>query len=411
MASEGTLHRRTRGGWGAGADPGSFSAGHGKAGKEAVSFELVVLQRPTASFSWVAAMVVMLHPVEAPPPIAVSAGVEDLRRSSSSSKLIKRSGSASHAAMRKSASAAMLPPMQGVPMSAMASASDSQLPRLSSFGGFAAAATVLMSPVKLNKIHTGKSLPRDARESIFRNNSKITLTVASSGGSSLATDDELRRRRARRQKEERSERPAKKRGAHVHPPLKSLAPEEMPWHPLPAKAVIAADNFDRRHCNRWDSAEGLYFALSRDSTHLAKQDAIDISLMELRMNRFHVPATLDGVSRYEQKTRKPKARKPWKLAESIWGERARGTGVPAGSVLLKGLCTHTVSHTEFLLALLHSRALPLTLPAPRHRRRHPQPRAQSGATQRTFGTRTSARRRCLTPIGRVAWTADSAVTL
>ena len=157
---------------------------------------------------------------------------------------------------------------------------------------------------------------------VFKANNKLSLTLAPAPpSSSMLSDAALLRQRSMLQRAERSERPTKKRGAHAHPPLKSELP---PWVPRwPQKTALAADTFDRRHRYHWDGAEGLYVALGRDSTHIAKQEAIDITLMELRMNRFHVPSTLDGVKTYEQRTRKAKAKKPWKLEESIWAPRAK----------------------------------------------------------------------------------------
>ena len=67
------------------------------------------------------------------------------------------------------------------------------------------------------------------------------------------------------------------------------------------------------------------FALNRDMTHIAKQDAFGLAHMELTMSRFKQPDALEGVQKYEQKKRKAKPKRPWSLPISIWGARANNS--------------------------------------------------------------------------------------
>ena len=135
-----------------------------------------------------------------------------------------------------------------------------------------------MPPRPLKKMYTGVGIvPSFGRASVFEGASQVKLSL--SAGPTRLTDDVLRAQRAARQKAERAERPAKKRGAHVHLPLTT---ELQPWvTSVPPKTALAADKFDRSHRQRWDTGENLYFSLSRDLTHQAKQDAFSVATMEL----------------------------------------------------------------------------------------------------------------------------------
>lgn len=264
------------------------------------------------------AAAVMVTAVDfAPPPIALSPGVEDMRRTASSD-ILRRSSKPG--GMRKAASSTQLPPM---PMGRSAASSQPNLGTQTfaigspSSSSPSPAKKLPMPPRPLKKMYTGVGIvPSFGRASVFEGASQVKLSL--SAGPTRLTDDVLRAQRAARQKAERAERPAKKRGAHVHLPLTT---ELQPWvTSVPPKTALAADKFDRSHRQRWDTGENLYFSLSRDLTHQAKQDAFSVATMELAMNRFHVPVDLSGVQRFEMRQKKSKPKKPWKLEESIWGE-------------------------------------------------------------------------------------------
>lgn len=288
------------------------------------------------------------------PPIAVSAVLEDMQRSHSSGLLPKRSAGGN---MRRSVSSVQLPPMS---MGRSSSVAHKQHPSFSSgtfgrqafVGGIedgadapsasppAMASTMPPRPVPLKKMYTGVGLAAAcSRGNIFDSASKVTLSLSASNQKRL-TDEALRAQRAQRQRAERSERPIKKRGAHAHLPLQT---EMQPWAAtaIPSKTVMAADRFDSTHRQRWDSGENLYFSISRDLTHQAKQDAFSVATMELAMNRFHIPTDLGGVQRFEMRHKKAKPKKPWKLEESIWGESASPRHRPGAHVSTCACTWHT----------------------------------------------------------------------
>ena len=123
---------------------------------------------------------------------------------------------------------------------------------------------------------------------------------------------------ARTERAVRAERPAKVRGAHCHPPLRTeLPPWKVSW---PPKVMAAADKFDRSHCKHWDTAEKAYFELGRDETHIARLELFSHAMLELRRGRYCEPVELGTIQTFAMRAGKEKARKPWKLEESIWGE-------------------------------------------------------------------------------------------
>ena len=65
------------------------------------------------------------------------------------------------------------------------------------------------------------------------------------------------------------------------------------------------------------------FSLQRDISHLAKSDAFDVSIQELRMNRYSTRDTYQpDVTVYDKrKGPPPRPPKPWKLEDSIWAPR------------------------------------------------------------------------------------------
>jgi hypothetical protein len=242
---------------------------------------------------------------ERPPPIATNHGMQ---RSASTTNHMERHPPGTHdgdSGMKKSRSVIMLPPVNK-PMSASEPLLHPIAPK---------------PPAKLVRQFTGVGMtPSFSREDVFANRSAVTLALAAPSDGSTATAGALKAARARRQRLERAERPVKKRGAHVHEPLRTEVPPWLPcWTP---KVVEAANTFDRRHRRRWDSAENVYFALSRDLTHLAKQDAFDLATMEIRFNRFSEKESLDGVQRYQMR-KKEKVKKPWRLEDSIWAPRVK----------------------------------------------------------------------------------------
>ena len=170
----------------------------------------------------------------------------------------------------------------------------------------------------LKRQFTGVGMaPAYSRENVFS-----STHVAALGADGDALGDgpsraQIKRERAAQQRAQRVARPQKLRGAHAHPPLRS---EKPPWKSqLPPRTADAADAFDRTHKGRWDGAESVYFALSRDMTHIRKKEAFEVGVMELFMNRYKEPSELEGVQRFEMKMRKAKPKKPWRLEDSIWG--------------------------------------------------------------------------------------------
>lgn len=126
--------------------------------------------------------------------------------------------------------------------------------------------------------------------------SQSFITVGAVEVVDMADEAAGRKVRAQRSRVDRDARPTKKRGAHVHAPLRLETLPSWPYE-WPRRVAEAGDAFDRRHRKRWDQAEGVYNALSRDLTHLAKQDAFEQMTLELRLNRFTIPSSLEGVKR------------------------------------------------------------------------------------------------------------------
>lgn len=117
----------------------------------------------------------------------------------------------------------------------------------------------------------------------------------------------------------------KSRGPYASAPLRieALPAWKTEW---PAKVGSAADRFDRAHQRRWDHAEGLILALSGDTTHLAKQEALHDVTIEIFRGRYAEPVELTGIRRYERRSAKvkpPAAKRAWKLEDSIWKPRVK----------------------------------------------------------------------------------------
>ena len=241
--------------------------------------------------------------MEKPPPIAELPGI---RRSSSTASMpeMTKRRSPKKLVKRSTSSAGLLPPMQHV------TSASNQLPRPTLQRQYTG---VGMAP----SYSRGSSTPMSS--SVFSTAPVVSLDVKTDDGDLdlVSPERQARRARAAKQRAERAGRPPKNRGAHANPPLRSEVPA---WkQSLPSKTADAADKFDRQQLQRWDQAESVYFALSRDLTHIAKQQAYDLALMELMMNRYAEPTNLAGVQRINAKQRKAKPKKPWKLQESIWG--------------------------------------------------------------------------------------------
>lgn len=92
---------------------------------------------------------------------------------------------------------------------------------------------------------------------------------------------------------------------------------------MPDVVAESAEAFDRRHRRRWDATEKLMFSLHDDMTRIAAQEAYEVSLLELRLNRFHVPEKLSTIQRFEKRTAPKKKGKQWTLFDSIWEPRTR----------------------------------------------------------------------------------------
>jgi len=166
------------------------------------------------------------------------------------------------------------------------------------------------------------TVPTYTRERVFATQAVVELNLEAVGQDEESEARKAARRaRAAKNRAERPERPKKNRGAYAHPPLRAeMPPLHSHW---PPKVADAADSFDKLHTQRWDQAEGLIFSLQRDPTHIAKQDAYSLATMELMMSRFKEPIELQGVKRYGTRGPKQKARKSWKLEESIWAPRTK----------------------------------------------------------------------------------------
>ena len=118
--------------------------------------------------------------------------------------------------------------------------------------------------------------------------------------------------------------PKKSRGAYGHPPLRSeLPPRAMAR--IPPRITAAADAFDKGHQRRWDQAEGLMMAISRDPTHEAKAVALSGATEELFRGRYAERIELEGLKRFARREKRKEAPKGriWKLSESIWAPRVK----------------------------------------------------------------------------------------
>lgn len=168
----------------------------------------------------------------------------------------------------------------------------------------------------------------DAASSSDLFSTQLTMGTPTSGnGDDLkppaTAEAALRRVRRARQRAERLPRPEHKRGAHAHE--ESLMATVLP-HPqqgCPPKMAKAAEAFDRRHRRRWDQAEQLCHALSRDVNHAAKHSAFEAATWEIRLNRFYTVDDLVGVPRYATRQKKPPPRRAWRLEDSIWAPRPK----------------------------------------------------------------------------------------
>lgn len=240
-----------------------------------------------------------------------------LQRSKSSKKTLRRSKTAEK-----------LPPVQrSLPPASFAPASPSSRMPPRSVSIEAAPATANAPPrprPQLVRQYTGIGMaPTYSRNSasssssLFATAPVMTLDASPGldGGLNIPSQDRaLRKARAAKQRAERAERPKKNRGAHANPPLRTEG-----TIPVPPRTANAADAFDHQHIRRWDQAEGVLLALGRDNTHAAKQNAYEIAIMELFMNRYSEPTSLRGITGQAARRRKQKPKKPWTLEDSIWG--------------------------------------------------------------------------------------------
>ena len=88
--------------------------------------------------------------------------------------------------------------------------------------------------------------------------------------------------------------PKKSRGAYGHPPLLS---EISPRTVISPRVAAAADAFDEGHQRRWDQAEGLLMAVTRDPSHEAKALALSEATEALFRGRYHERIEIEGVKR------------------------------------------------------------------------------------------------------------------
>ena len=104
-------------------------------------------------------------------------------------------------------------------------------------------------------------------------------------------------------------------------PLRSLAQSER----RPPEVERAAKRFDVRQHNLVGRVERLQTTLERDPTHLRAEACHDVAVLEVYRHRFVVPEhCLAGkFARIEAREPKRKAKKAWRLEESIWAPRAR----------------------------------------------------------------------------------------
>ena len=98
----------------------------------------------------------------------------------------------------------------------------------------------------------------------------------------------------------------------LHPPPKRL----------PARLEAGAETFDARLRGTANFAHRVELNVRREPSTPQRNDDFEVAVQELMMTRYVVRERLEGFSAIVG-TRKPKAKRPWKIETSIWAGRAK----------------------------------------------------------------------------------------